>query len=190
MTPVHNSLCCTLCSWLWSPPEVLRNMTLWGFSARETAAVTSVEFKMTEQPRTSLPTGHTNGIVPQPRLHWRRLLSTLMEGGALRRSETREWHREKGSSGKQQLHYWCSKCVSQSLSLKFAFRSTSVLIFLKITQYSFCHALKIPSTLHFKDRLSQSVLFWNEHLEQDVLETPGSSGTLPKLLWLTRNGAD
>lgn len=60
-------------------------MTLWGLSARETAAVTSVEFKMTEQPRTSLPTGHTNGMVPQPRLHWRRLLSTLMEGGALRR---------------------------------------------------------------------------------------------------------
>lgn len=96
MTPMHNGVPSTLCSWLWSPPEVLRNMTFWGFSARETAAVTSAEFKTTEQPWTSLPTGHTNGIVPQPRLHWRRLLSTLMEGGALRRSNTREWDGDKG----------------------------------------------------------------------------------------------
>ena len=51
------------------------------------AAVTSVGSNITEQPCPSLPTGQTNGIVPQFRLHWRRLVSTAMEGGALQGEE-------------------------------------------------------------------------------------------------------
>ena len=67
---------------------MFRNMTLWGCSALEIAAVTSVGSNITEQPNLFLPTGQTNGIVPQFRLHWRRLVSTLTEGGAqLRREE-------------------------------------------------------------------------------------------------------
>lgn len=72
-----------LCSWLRRPPELFRNMTLCGCRAREIAAVTSVGSNIAEQPRPSLPTGQTSGIVPQSRLHWRRLVSTVMEGGAL-----------------------------------------------------------------------------------------------------------
>lgn len=49
------------------------------------AAVTSVESNATEQPRPSRPTGQTSGMVPQSRLHWRRLMSTVTHGGALQR---------------------------------------------------------------------------------------------------------
>lgn len=72
-----------LCSWLQRPPELFRNMTLCGCRAREMAAVTSVGSSITEHPRLSLPTGQTNGIVPQSRVHWRRLVSTATYGGAL-----------------------------------------------------------------------------------------------------------
>lgn len=79
-----------LCSWLRRPPDLFRNMTLWGCSAREMATVTSVESNRTEQCCSSLPTGHTKGIVPQFRLHWRRPVSTEMDGGALKPNRTRE----------------------------------------------------------------------------------------------------
>lgn len=86
------SICHALRSWLKRPPELLRNMTLWGCNAREIAAVTSVGSNITEQPLPSLPTGQTNGIVPQSRLHWRRLASTAIEGGALpKKGEVRGW---------------------------------------------------------------------------------------------------
>lgn len=54
------------------------------------AAVTSIGSNITEQPRPSLPTGQTNGIVPQSRLHWRRRVSTATEGGALQGEEKEE----------------------------------------------------------------------------------------------------
>jgi len=54
------------------------------------AAVTSVGSSTTEQPRQSLPTGQTSGIVPQSRLHWRRVVSTAMCGGALKGKEREE----------------------------------------------------------------------------------------------------
>lgn len=69
---------------------MFRNMTLWGCRAREIAAVTSVGSNITEQPRPSLPTGQTNGIVPQSRLHWRRPVSTATEVGALQGQEKEE----------------------------------------------------------------------------------------------------
>lgn len=73
----------TFFSLLHRPPEWFRNMTLWGCKARDMAAVTSVESSSIEQPRPSLPTGQITGIVPQSRLHWRRLVSTATEGAAL-----------------------------------------------------------------------------------------------------------
>lgn len=62
---------------------LFRNMTLCGCRVRDIAAVTSVGSNITEQPCASLPTGQTSGIAPQFRLHWRRLVSIVMDGGAL-----------------------------------------------------------------------------------------------------------
>lgn len=102
-------------------------------------------------------------------------------GGARQGNET---HR-KASSGKQEPRSSYIKCVSQSLSLKFAFRSTNGSFFWKITQYSFSHALiRVPSTLHLKKKqvvMRRFALKWT--FSQNVKEIQGSSGVFPKLLW-------
>lgn len=78
-TPPIHTIDHTLFSRLWRPPEMFRNMTLWGCSALEITAVTSVGSSIAERPWLSLPTGQTNGIVRQSRVHWRTLVSKEME---------------------------------------------------------------------------------------------------------------